>query len=322
MKKLTGFLLLLLIGSLPLPAAERQMLIVLGLGGDPEYEQQFKKDAELWREAASEAGIRVRVIGDQADGGTLEELDQALETIEPDGNEEFWLILVGHGTAAGNDARFCLRQEDVDAKALGARLERFTRPMVIAALSACSAPFLQELAGPRRIVVTATRSARQTNAPHFPTYFAERLQDPAADLDGDDQTSVLEAFLAASADTTQFFLQEQRVQSENALIEDNADGIGASADGFEGLSAPEPADDEVSADGERARRTALILSPLEAALTPEFRETRNELEQQMAELRHQKNTLSIEEYYAKLEAIALQLAHLYAEAEASAESDS
>jgi len=307
----------LLVGLLMVGAAraEREMLIVLGLGGDPIYTESFLKQAGQWEEAAEAAGMRVEVVGVRDDGGTWEEWKEALDAVARDGDEEFWLVLIGHGTHDGRSTRFCLREEDVEASRLGKALADFQRPMVVAVLSASSGPFLPEVKGHGRVVISATRSGDQNDAPYFPGFLAEHIADPASDLDGDGQTSILEAFLQAAGDTKEFYAEEQRLPVEHALIDDNGDGKGTSADLFEGLVAGEVMDESALPDGERALRMALVRSEAEEALTPELREKRNALELEMAALRRQKETMEVDAYYDALEVIALQLAEIYARQE-------
>jgi len=299
--------------------AEREMLIVLGLGGDPVYTESFLNQAEQWRAAGEEAGMHVRMVGVRDDGGTWEEWRQALATVPREGEEEFWLVMIGHGTHDGRSTRFCLRQEDVEAEQLGKALAGFERPMVIAALSASSGPFLPEVRGHSRVVISATRSGDQDDAPYFPGFLAERIADPESDFDGDGQTSILEAFLQAAGDTEEFYAEEQRLPTEHALLDDNGDGKGTGAALFDGLVADSVAEESALPDGERALRMALVRSEAEESLSPALRERRNALELEMAALRRKKASMEAEEYYDALEVIALQLAEVYLRGEENGE---
>ncbi len=57
-----------------------------------------------------------------------------------------------------------------------------------------SFPFLERLAGPRRIVITATDSVAQRFDTVFPEYFIEAFADEAADIDKNGRISIWEAF--------------------------------------------------------------------------------------------------------------------------------
>ena len=57
-----------------------------------------------------------------------------------------------------------------------------------------SGAFVQPLAGPGRIIVTATKTGGERNETRFPAYFVEAYRDEAADRDRNGRVSALEAF--------------------------------------------------------------------------------------------------------------------------------
>ena len=64
---------------------------------------------------------------------------------------------------------------------------------------------------------------------------SEAIADPAADLDKDGQTSLLEAWLAAAQRTADFYKNEERLATEHSLLDDNGDGLGTPPDWFQGV---------------------------------------------------------------------------------------
>ena len=100
-----------------------------------------------------------------------------------------------------------------------------------------SAPFINRLSAPDRVVVTATKSGYELNYARFGDYLSAPSPTPAADLDKDEQTSLLEAFLLASGRVAEFYEQEARLATETALIDDNGDGQGTPAAWFRGVRA-------------------------------------------------------------------------------------
>jgi hypothetical protein len=142
------------------------------------------------------------------------------------------------------------------------------------------------------------------------------IADPAADLDKDDQTSLLEAFLKASAGVKEFYAADGRLETEHALVDDNGDALGTPADFFKGVRAVKAAKDGASPDGTLAQQFALIPSQREGSLSAETRARRDELERELADLRQRKAELPEEEYIQLLEPILLEIARLY-ETEAS-----
>jgi hypothetical protein len=177
--------------------------------------------------------------------------------------------------------------------------------------AAASGPFLKALSGPRRVVITATRSGGEENFAHFGEFLAGAVADPAADLDKDGQTSLLEAFLAAGRRTAEFYEKEGRLATEHALLDDNGDGLGTQADWFRGIRAVKKAADGAALDGLRAHQFHLVRNEAEQKLPPAVRARRDELEMAVAKLRDTKSTMSEDDYYAKLEPLLLEIARLY-----------
>jgi hypothetical protein len=250
--------------------------------------------------------------GDEASVADRDRLAAAIGEV-PGGEEPLWVVLIGHGTYDGRDAKFNLRGPDLSAADLADRLGGVTRPVVVVNGASASGPFVAKLSGPRRAVVTATRSGDEQNATRFAGRFAESIANPAADLDKDGQTSLLEAFLTAAARVEESYEAEARLATEHPLLDDNGDRLGTPADWFRGVRAVKRAKDGAALDGGLARRVHLVLSDRERAIPPEVRQRRDRLEDEVAALRDRKDALPEDEYYGRLEALMVELARLYAE---------
>ncbi|HEX4349276.1 MAG TPA: hypothetical protein VH251_02755, partial [Verrucomicrobiae bacterium] len=167
------------------------------------------------------------------------------------------------------------------------------------------------LSGPDRVIITATRSGYEVNATRFGGYMAKAIADPAADLDKDGQTSLLEAFLLASREVAQFYKEAGRLATEHPLLDDNGDGLGTSADWFRSVRAVKTAANGKSVDGVRAHQFHLVRSEVEQELSPAARGRRDELEKKLSELRSRKETMPEDQYYSQLEGILVEIARLY-----------
>jgi hypothetical protein len=244
--------------------------------------------------------------------GDREDLRQAIVR-HAAGETELWLVLIGHGTFDGREAKFNLRGPDVSEAELAEWLRPVTRPLALINTSSASAPFLAKLAGRNRVVVTSTRSGNEQNYARFGRFLAAAITDAAADLDRDGQVSLLEAYLAASQRTAEFYAGAMRLATEHALLDDNGDGLGTPADWFKGVRATRQAKEGAAVDGPRAHQFHLIRSAGEQRLDPEVRRRRDALELNLAQLRERKRALSAEEYQEKLRRLLLELAALYAE---------
>ncbi len=318
-----GWLVLALAGWLisPLAAAEiapsaPTILLVRGAPGEAEYETNFVEQAALWSQAIESAGARKREI---AGTGTndLADLKEMLAAEPKDGPAALWLVLIGHGTFDGKEARFNLRGPDLTATELASLLQPFSRPLAVIDTTAASSPFIKPLMATNRVVITATRSGYETSFSRFGLEFARSVASPVADLDQDGQTSLLESFLHASASVLDSYRTQNRLATEHALIDDNGDALGTPADWFRGLRAVKKADNRQALDGVRAHQWHLIRSEAESRLTSEQRSKRDALELAVASWRDRKAEVPEEQYYARLEVMLRELALIYRESKAA-----
>ena len=81
---------------------------------------------------------------------------------------------------------------------------------------------------------TTTRSGGEQNFARFEVSISCYLSNADTDLDKDGQTSVLEAFLVASRQLSDFYDAEGRLATEHPLIDDNGDQLGTPLNGFGG----------------------------------------------------------------------------------------
>jgi hypothetical protein len=291
----------------------RSLVLVIGAPGEPEYAEKFSNSAALWEKAAVRGGLQTFVIGqdkeqpDQDRQRLLEVLTN--EVARPAG--ELWLVFIGHGTFDGQTAKFNLRGPDISATELASVLKPCRRPLVVIQCASASGPFLKALSAPGRVIITATRSGYEVNATRFGEYMAQAIANPAADLDKDGQTSLLEAFLAASRQVEQFYKEQGRLMTEHALLDDNGGGFGTPADWFHGVRAVKTAADGKSVDGVRAHEIFLVPGDVEKELSPEARARRDTLEEKLSALRLKKTNMNEDDYYRQLEGIMVELARLY-----------
>jgi hypothetical protein len=315
-------LIAILVGLAVNDAEDRpRVLIVTGAPGTPEYEAQFRQWADLWRDAAAAASADWVRIGDAAedDGTDRERLQSALANAATTAREPLWVVLIGHGTFDGHEAKFNLRGPDVTAAQLAEWLGAVAeRPVAVINCASASGPFINRLSGAGRVVVTATRSGDEQNFARFGQYLAEAIADPGADLDKDGQVSLLEAFLTAGGRVDEFYRTRARLATEHAVLDDNGDGLGTPADWFRGVRATQRAREGATLDGTRAHQLHLIPSDRERGIPPEVRARRDQIEQAIAALRDEKDQLAEDAYYDRLETLMLELARLYRDLETGA----
>jgi len=289
------------------------VIVVVGAPGEEEFGKNFETWAGLWKKATREAGANFISIGLSGTNGASDSdrLKQTLIGERKESPEELWLVLIGHGTFDGKEAKVNLRGPDLSAADLAEWLKPFRRPLAVIDCASSSGPFINKLSATNRVIVSAARSGYEQNYARFGQYFAEAVADSEADLDKDGQTSLLEAFLMASRRVAEFYNTAGRLASEHALLDDNGDGLGTPADWFRGIRAVKKAQGSASVDGLRAQQFVLIRSEQERKLPPPLRAQRDELELAIARLREAKGQTAENDYYSKLEKLLVELARLY-----------
>ncbi|MBE0545564.1 MAG: hypothetical protein IH623_29865 [Verrucomicrobia bacterium] len=289
------------------------VIVVVGAAGEAEFGVEFAKWTEQWRKATEQAGAIHQVVGIGPTNAItdLAQLKEILSNEPTNTTAELWLVLIGHGTFDGKEAKFNLRGPDLSATELAEWLKSFRRPVIVINSASSSSPFLNKLSGPERIIVTATKSGYEESFARFGKFIAEAMTDLKADLDKDGQTSLLEAFIMASRQVAEFYATEGRLATETALLDDNGDGLGTPADFFRGARAVKEPAGGGTVDGLRAHQIHLIRSEQEQQMPAEIRARRDELELAVARLRESKATFAADEYYRRLENLMLELAKIY-----------
>ena len=288
------------------------VIVIAGASGEEEFGKVFVEAAQNWKSAAEKADVKFVGIGmkDAAATNDLQLFHEAIAKEPTNSLAELWIVLLGHGTFDGREAKFNLHGPDLSASSLSNTLRRFHRPVSILNAGSSSSPFLKALAAPNRVVVTATRSGSEQNYTRFNKFISQSIADPEADLDKDGQTSLLEAFLMASRRVAEFYKSEGRLASEHALLDDNGDGLGTPADWFRGIHAVKKAANNAPLDGMRAHQWHLVRSKEDQSLSAEQRKKRDNLELEIAKLRQQKASMTEDEYYKKLEALVTELSEI------------
>jgi len=301
---------LLLAGPLPAAAEERYALLVAGATGGPNYAQQYQRWIESLVQVLTEDmqfdAANVTVLSETADAAMastarnvrriLGSLRQRVTT-----DDLLFIVLIGHGTFDGMDAKFNLVGPDMESSEWADRLHGWPGRLVLVNTASASFPFLERLSGRRRIVISATDSPAQRFDTVFPQYFVAALRDEAADIDENGRVSLWEAFAAASGGVRRHFQRHGQLATERALLDDNGDGVGREAA-------------EQGSDGALASRTYLDLSEPNAPPTDEvlvdLLQRRASLMAEIEELQIKKAFLSEGEYTREFERLMLALARV------------
>jgi hypothetical protein len=279
-------------------------VIVAGLGGDPDYEQRFMAMAKELDRIFSPVAHVYTLTGPQA---TATQLTETMGAVARDAksDDDFTLILIGHGSFDGVEYKFNLVGPDVTAAEIATMCDHIAakRQLVVDATSA-SGGAVQVLERPGRAVIAATKSGTEKNATVFARYWVEALEDPAADADKSDSISAMEAFTYAAKKTAAFYDSQKRLATEHAVFNDVGTG--------------EPVREAGNGQGMLMSSFTLLRlgTSLQAAKDPAKRALLNkkdELEQKIDTLKYQKAAMDPEDYKKQLMDALVELAKVQEE---------
>lgn len=324
------------------PTNRPTVVLIVGAPGTDEYGANFNTWAERWQAAATAAAADFIRIGPgspavavsaapaaenaaatasppAAQATDLEIITSTLRTAcSQTTSQPLWIIFIGHGTFDQQTAALNLRGPDLTAAQLAELLKPSTRPLITAVCASCSAPFINALSAPGRIIISATKDGNQLQYSRFGDAFSQAIGSLDADGDRDGQTSLLEAWLFASRRTAEFYKTEGRLASEHSLLDDNGDSLGVRSELFEGVRPRRDVRADQPIDGVSAAKTWLIRSAEERQLTPDQQVTRDALEARLESLKSRRSEIDEADYLQQLEEILLPLAQLYQTAEQQA----
>jgi len=208
------------------------------------------------------------------------------------------IVLIGHGTFDGQDAKFNLVGPDLSAADWKALVDTLPGEVVFVNTASASSPFIAALAGPKRVVISATAIPAQRFHTIFAEYFIDGLAESEADIDRNGRRSVFEAFAYASLRVRQHYEQRGQLATERALLDDDGDGKGREAAG-EGK------------DGERASLAYLDADRAAIVTDPELlrlMQRRDALLLEIDELKKRRLMMPTVEYDTLLETLLIDLA--------------
>lgn len=277
-------------------------VIVAGLGGEPDYEQRFTAAAQDLDKVFKASGTSAYVYTLTGAQATAPQVRETLSTVARDAkvDDDFVLILIGHGSFDGVEYKFNLVGPDVTASEIATMCDRIpSKRQLIVDTTSASGGAIEALERSGRAVVAATKSGTEKNATIFARYWVEALQDPEADTDKSDSISAMEAFAYATKKTAAFYDSQKRLATEHAVFDDVGRG--------------EPVREPVNGQGAlMSSFTVLRIGASQKAANDPAKHAllakKEELEQRIDTLKYQKAAMDPEDYKKQLTAALLELA--------------
>jgi hypothetical protein len=301
-------LLALALCAFAVPArAATYFVVVAGLGGEPDYDQRFTAAANDLDRIFKAEGPSAHIITLTEADATAARLREALGTVARDAkpDDDFALILIGHGSFDGVEYKFNLVGPDMTAGEIASLCDRIAaRRQLVVDTTSASGGAVQAFEKPGRAVIAATKSGTEKNATVFARYWVEALQDPSTDTDKSDSITAMEAFNYAAKKTAAFYDSQKRLATEHAVFNDTGAGEAVRQAG----------------DGQGALLSSFTLLRMgtsqQAANDPAKRallEQKDELEQKIDTLKYQKAAMDPADYKKQLTDALLELAKVQQE---------
>jgi hypothetical protein len=212
-----------------------------------------------------------------------------------------FVVLIGHGTFDGADAKFNLVGPDLESAEWAVLLNGLPGRVVVVNTASAAFPFLERLAGPRRVVISATDGAAQRFDTVFPEFFIRALEDSAADIDKNGRISIWEAFAATTAAVRRYYQQQGTLATEKALLDDNGDGVGHES--------VESSDDGMASSSIYLDEPAPGAPPTDEVLV-QLLQRKSALQTEAEELKIRRQFLPPAEYQKEFERIMVALARV------------
>src|SRR5512144_2296689 len=174
-----GVFAVALLVAAPVLAQERYAIVIAGASGGEPYATKLRgwerSMVVVLRDGLKFNPAHIVVLGDPADhtadrAATRANVLSALESMKRLGPQDLLLVvLFGHGTVDDESAKFNLVGPDLDAGEWRGALSPIRARTTFINTAGASFPFLEALAAPRRVVITATETAAQ----RYDTVFAD-----------------------------------------------------------------------------------------------------------------------------------------------------
>jgi len=298
------------------PESARHALIITGAAASDEIRARFSQWSNSLHDVlARDYGYSSDTItlllddgsaanqNERVDGSSrLEDIESAFtrlqQTLSP--GDQLIVFLIGHGSSTDAAAKFNIVGPDITGQEFAQLLAPLNQQdIVVINTTSGSFEFSAALAGPGRVILSATRTRAERFDPMFARYLIDALDGRQGDRDKNGRVSVLEAWTFASQSVLGWYSEQGRLPTERAVIDDNGDGNFSlePAAGGDGSLAEIAYFDNHSAGPQKT-------SPEARTLMVEMQD----LERAVFLLRGQKANYLDEDYWTRMETLLIDLA--------------
>lgn len=221
-------------------SAASTVVIVEGLGGNPQYTTEFAGQVDAISAAAATLSPTPAIQVFRADSASRDGIIDFFSGLATSmsANDLLTVYLIGHGSYDDHEYKFNIAGPDLtDADILNAMGSVPSGNQVLVNTSSASGAGAELWADERRVVVTATRSGSERHATRFGTRFAAALGNDSADIDKNQVVSVQEAFDYAARAVKDYFESSGQLATEHPRLS----GDRAARIGLARLNAARPA---------------------------------------------------------------------------------
>ena len=217
--------------------AKSYHLIVCGSGGEEPYEERFEEwGSRLSQALLSGANIaedELLLLTESGEGKKQSTKETLLSVFEDyatkvTAEDSLVMYIIGHGSFYNAQAKIYLPGDDLRADELAGWLDTLSlKQVAVVNSTSSSAPFINALSAPNRIVCTATKNDGEVNATEFMEWFIQGLEDAKADRNYDEGVTLWEACVYAAEQTLAWYAREGFIATEHPILDDNGDGLGS-----------------------------------------------------------------------------------------------
>lgn len=204
-----------------LAAAELQVVVIEGLGGEARYAEQFAEQVDALESAASglTTADRISVFrsGDFTRDTVIEFFAALTGRLEAD--DRLAIFLIGHGSYDDHEYKFNIAGPDLTDGDLYDMLNGINSSQLLISTGSSSGAVAERLKSDSRTLILGTRSGAERHATRFGHYFVAALSDESADLDKNRLVTAKEAFEFAARQVADYYERNGQLATEHPKVE-------------------------------------------------------------------------------------------------------